>query len=81
MDKLELILSRLDELTQITKAIRDRQDETDAKLEALAMDLHKSRGEISEFRDETSLNFKKMDRRVKLIESDLDETMLRVEKQ
>jgi len=32
------------ELHQITSAIRDRQEETDAKLEALSMDVNKTHG-------------------------------------
>jgi hypothetical protein len=33
---------------------------------------------VSKNRRETDVNFKKLDRRVKLIESDLDETMVKV---
>ncbi|GIO84595.1 hypothetical protein J25TS5_15270 [Paenibacillus faecis] len=49
--KLDLILQKLEslesgqvELQQITRAIRDRQEETDAKLEALTMDGNKIQG-------------------------------------
>jgi hypothetical protein len=35
--------------------------------------------ELSDFRSETAVHLKKLDRRVKLIESALDETMVRVE--
>lgn len=37
MDKLDLILSRLDELTQITKAIHDRQAEMNKKLDSITL--------------------------------------------
>jgi hypothetical protein len=50
-EKLNLILQKLEslesgqaELQQITRAIRDRQEETDAKLEALSMDVNKIYG-------------------------------------
>lgn len=46
-DKLDLLLEGMGELRQITRAILDRQDETDAKLEALAMDVHQLRGEVA----------------------------------
>lgn len=43
-DKLVSIESGQSELHQITTAIRDRQEETDARLEALAMDMNKIHG-------------------------------------
>lgn len=39
--------AQLDENTQIIKVIRDRQEETDAKLENLTMDVHQMRGEVT----------------------------------
>lgn len=49
--KLDLILQKLEtlesgqaELQQIIRAVRDRQEETDAKLEALTMDVNKIHG-------------------------------------
>lgn len=39
--------AQLDENTQIIKVIRDRQEETDAKLENLTMDVHHMRGELT----------------------------------
>ena len=35
------------ELYQLTRAIYDRQEETDARLEALTMDVHKATGDIT----------------------------------
>lgn len=40
------IRSQLDEHTQLLKALYHRQEETDAKLESLAMDVHHIRGEL-----------------------------------
>lgn len=45
--KLDLILEQLKELNQIVFAIRDRQDESDAKLESLSMDVHKLNGTVN----------------------------------
>ena len=41
------IKAQLDENTQIIKVIRDRQEETDAKLENLTMDVHHMRGDLT----------------------------------
>lgn len=97
--KMETLESGQHELQQITRAIRDRQDETDAKLEALSMDVHHLNGkveglsakveelsakveaqgqELHTFRRETSSNFRSVLGHLRLIDSDLDETMERV---
>ena len=47
MDKLDLILEQIKELNQISSAIRNRIDESDAKIDALAMDLHKVIGHVT----------------------------------
>lgn len=53
-DTLKLILEELKELRtgqkelrEIVDAIRHRQEETDAKLDSLSMDVHKIHGELS----------------------------------
>lgn len=43
----ELMQVQLGETNAIVRAIRDRQDETDAKLDALSMDVHKLHGELT----------------------------------
>lgn len=43
----ELMQLQLGETNAIVRAIRDRQDETDAKLDALGMDVHKLHGELT----------------------------------
>lgn len=47
LGELDSIKSQLAENTQLTKAIYDRQTETDAKLEVLSMDVHKAYGKIT----------------------------------
>lgn len=44
-EKQDLMQIQLQETNQIVRAIRDRQDETDAKLDALSIDVHKLYGE------------------------------------
>lgn len=46
-DKLDLILLSIKELQQVTRAIYDRQEEADAKLEALTMDVHHIKGDVA----------------------------------
>lgn len=47
----ELMQTQLGETNAIVRAIRDRQDETDAKLDALSMDVHKLHGELSSLKE------------------------------
>lgn len=57
--KLDLILQKLetlDEVKEIVLAMRDRQEETDAKLEALSMDVHKAYGKITALEDKLAFN-------------------------
>ena len=110
-----LILEQMQEINQIVRAIRDRQEESDAKLEALSVTVHGLVGrvdglvgkvdglenrmdglesrfdgldtrmgrmekELSSFREETRLNFDRMNRNNRAIESDLDRTINRVER-
>lgn len=42
-----LMQIQLNETNAIVRAIRDRQAETDAKLDALSMDVHKLHGEVA----------------------------------
>lgn len=81
------------ELYQISLAMRDRQEETDAKLEALVMDVHKLYGkveaqneklnavsdELHTFRRETRSNFRKIEGHMKMYDNDLDEALERIE--
>ncbi|MEK0285313.1 hypothetical protein P5F76_01075, partial [Caldifermentibacillus hisashii] len=46
--------TQLTETNQIVRAIRDRQDETDAKLDALSIDVHKLHGELNFVKEEIS---------------------------
>ncbi|WP_203246306.1 hypothetical protein [Sporosarcina beigongshangi] len=54
--------AQLDENTQLTRAIFDRQEETDAKLENLTMDVHKLHGEVAEIKDILDFTYQKTTR-------------------
>jgi exonuclease VII small subunit len=74
------------ELYAIVSAVRHRQDETDAKLDNVAMDVNKLLGkteglttQFAEFREETRNNFNRLDRHDRSIERDLDRTIERLD--
>ncbi|GAA0407833.1 hypothetical protein [Paenibacillus motobuensis] len=46
-----LMQSQLSETNAIVRAIRDRQEETDSKLDALSMDVHKLHGELTHLKE------------------------------
>ena len=50
-DELAPIKSQMNENTQLIRTIIDRQEETDAKLEAMSMDVHKIHGELQSLKD------------------------------
>ncbi|WP_373231761.1 hypothetical protein [Cohnella sp.] len=47
MDKLDLILEQLKELKLITSAVVNRIDESDAKINAISLDIHKIVGQVT----------------------------------
>ncbi|ERI09756.1 hypothetical protein [Aneurinibacillus aneurinilyticus] len=81
-DKLDLILEGIKELQQITRAIHDRQEETDAKLEALAMEVHKLHGEVASVKEDTKRIHKRLDYQILRIARTEEEIhLLKPEKQ
>lgn len=75
--KLDLILQKLesvDEVKQIVLALREGQEVTNAKLDALSMDVHKLNGELSAVKEQTISNTEQYDSlslKVEEIETDL----------
>jgi chromosome segregation ATPase len=74
------------ELYAIVSSIQHRQEETDAKLDSLAMDVNKLYGKVeglysqfAEFREETRNNINRLDRHDRAIEQDLDRTIERLD--
>lgn len=51
--ELQTIKSQLNENTALTKAVRDRQEESDAKFDSLAMDVHKLHGTVVSLKENT----------------------------
>ena len=56
--ELSNIESQLNENTEITKAILHRQDETDAKLDHLTIDVHKLHGEVTQLKEDYQTLYK-----------------------
>lgn len=52
----QIMKVQLNENTQLIRAIYDRQEETDARQEALTMDMHKLHGEVASIKEEQSLH-------------------------
>ncbi|WP_432776173.1 hypothetical protein AAFJ72_04140 [Brevibacillus gelatini] len=53
--KLDQLLEGMNELRLVTRAILDRQDETDAKLEALTLEVHQLKGEVAELKRDVAV--------------------------
>lgn len=53
-EKLDQLLEGMNELRLITRALVDRQDETDAKLDALTMEVHQLKGDVSELKQDVA---------------------------
>ena len=52
----QVMKSQLNENTEMIRAIYDRQEETDARQEALTMDFHKLHGEVASIKEEQTLH-------------------------
>ena len=54
MDKLDVIIQKLDENTGITQALRHKLEVVDAKLDALTLDVRRVQGETVRINEETN---------------------------
>ena len=64
-----LMQTQQTETNQLVRVIIDRQDETDAKLEALTMDVHKIRGDVTEMKEDISSLKQGQERQDKILAS------------
>lgn len=69
LEELQSLKSGQAELQEITRAIRDRQEGTDAKLEALSMDVHQLNGTAVSIKENLSELKKGQERQDKVLES------------
>ncbi|WP_131016418.1 hypothetical protein [Paenibacillus thalictri] len=77
-EKSEKRDKKIDQIEEMIGTLIQMVGNVGARLEEVAHDLKDTKEILHTFRSETDVNFKKLDRRVKLIESDLDETMVKV---
>lgn len=59
MDKLDLILQKLDtldEVKEIVIALREQQEVVSAKLDVVTMDVHKLNGEMTSMKEQVAYN-------------------------
>ncbi|KEF40255.1 hypothetical protein M670_00277 [Schinkia azotoformans MEV2011] len=63
-----LMQSQLKETNEIVHAIRDRQEETDAKLDSLSMDINKIHGVVTEHTEIIQKLVKSQERQEKILE-------------
>lgn len=68
-EKLDQLLEGMNELRLITRALVDRQDETDAKLDALTMEVHQLKGDVSELKQDVAV----LKQGVAQLQKDMDE--------
>lgn len=55
-EELSSVKSQTEENTQLLQAVIHRQEESDAKIDNMAMDVHKLHGEVAAVKDQTATN-------------------------
>lgn len=68
------------ELYQISRAIQDRQEETDAKLEALTIDIHYFHGELKRLEHKVDRNHEEVKAKIGQLKTVIDFTYERTNK-
>lgn len=54
-DKLDMLIESVSEMKQLLTAVYHRQEVTDARLEALSMDVHHMKGDIAELKADVAV--------------------------
>lgn len=85
-DMLKAILEAVNVNSAKIDALSDRMDRVEGRVEGLEVRMDKLeagqtalRHDLESFRLETSMNFRKLDRHVRMVEADLDLTIERVQ--
>ncbi|MED1797263.1 hypothetical protein [Brevibacillus porteri] len=53
-EKLDILIEGMNELRLVAHALMDRQDELDAKMEALTMDVHQLKNDVAELKQDVA---------------------------
>ncbi|GJM73537.1 hypothetical protein HMSSN036_57530 [Paenibacillus macerans] len=79
-DEIQLLKTGQEELRLITSAIRDRQEETDAKLEALSMDVNHMHGDLVRIEQKLDENESELRGDVRFLNHRIADLEMKVEK-
>lgn len=69
---IALIKVQLNETNEIVRAIRDRQEETDAKIESMDMEIHKLHGSVAALNEKVDANHCQLSEQIDSLKLDFD---------
>ncbi|EJL26929.1 hypothetical protein [Brevibacillus sp. BC25] len=68
-EKLDILIEGMNELRLVAHALMDRQDELDAKMEALTMDVHQLKNDVAELKQDVAELKEGQDRHERILET------------
>ncbi|ATF11433.1 hypothetical protein HPY28_11985 [Brevibacillus sp. HB1.2] len=68
-EKLDILIEGMNELRLVSHALMDRQDELDAKMEALTMDVHQLKNDVAELKQDVAELKEGQDRHERILET------------
>ncbi|MBY0087959.1 MULTISPECIES: hypothetical protein [Brevibacillus] len=68
-EKLDILVEGMNELRLVAHALMDRQDEFDAKMEALTMDVHQLKADVAELKQDVAELKEGQDRHERILET------------
>lgn len=71
-DDIALVKVQLSETNEIVRAIRDRQEETDAKIESMDMEIHKLHGSVATLNEKVDANHCQLSEQIDSLKLDFD---------
>ncbi|MED1782748.1 hypothetical protein P4V43_13080 [Brevibacillus fortis] len=68
-EKLDILIEGMNELRLVAHALMDRQDELDAKMEALTMEVHQLKNDVAELKQDVAELKEGQDRHERILET------------
>ncbi|MGG4461822.1 hypothetical protein ABEX29_26305 [Brevibacillus porteri] len=68
-EKLDILIEGMNELRLVAHALMDRQDELDAKMEVLTMDVHQLKNDVAELKQDVAELKEGQDRHERILET------------
>ncbi|MBG9941402.1 hypothetical protein ABE237_05450 [Brevibacillus formosus] len=68
-EKLDILIEGMNELRLVAHALMDRQDELDAKMEALTLDVHQLKADVAELKQDVAELKEGQDRHERILET------------